>query len=138
VTRCPARQSASKTGQRPPRFLHSFKSLDGETDRGSSNVCLPAGPATLWSLRFPAAELCLLFGVESSSSDNRFNEVLAATRSHAPEFMGLSEVPARALAENLGIELRVRSKDEPITADSRARRLTVDLSTGVVTDARAG
>jgi hypothetical protein len=76
--------------------------------------------------------------VESSSSDNRFNEALAATRSHAPEFMGLSEVQARALAEKLGVELRVRSKDQPITADSRARRLTVDLSTGVVTDARAG
>jgi hypothetical protein len=76
--------------------------------------------------------------MESSSTNNRFNEVLAATRSHAPEFMGLSDVQARALAEKLGIELQVRSKDEPITADARARRLTVDLSTGVVTDARAG
>ena len=83
-------------------------------------------------------EVCLLFGVESSSTNNRFNEVLAATRSHAPEFMGLSEAEARALAEKLGIELQVRSKDEPITADARARRLTVDLSTGVVTGARAG
>jgi hypothetical protein len=104
-----------------------------------ADVFLPAGPATLRSLRFPAAvELCLLFGMESSSTDNRYNEVLAATRSHAPEFMGLSDVQARALAEKLGIELQVRSKDEPITADARARRLTVDLSTGVVTDARAG
>jgi hypothetical protein len=52
--------------------------------------------------------------------------------------VGLSEVQARALAEELGIELRVRSKDEPITADLRPRRLTVDLSTGVVSDVRAG
>jgi hypothetical protein len=97
------------------------------------------GLATRWSPRLPTTrELCLVFGVELSGANAIFNEALAATRSHAPEFIGLSEEQARALAERLGYELRVRSRDEPITADSRARRLTVDLSTGVVTDARAG
>jgi hypothetical protein len=66
--------------------------------------------------------------MESSSGARRFNEVLAATRSHAFEFIGLTEAQARTLAGAFGIELRVRSGDEPITADARPRRLTVDLS----------
>jgi hypothetical protein len=85
-----------------------------------------------------ATSLCLLFGVDASRRRESFDEALAATRSHAQEFIGLSEPQARALAERLGYQLRVRSKDEPITADWSARRMTVDLSTGVVTDARAG
>jgi hypothetical protein len=72
------------------------------------------------------------------SNGSSFDEALAATRSHAHEFIGLSEVQARALAEKLGYQLRVRSKDEPITTDWSARRVTVDLSTGMVTDAWAG
>jgi hypothetical protein len=76
--------------------------------------------------------------VDSSSGNNGFDEALSATRAHANEFIGLSDAQARALAEKLGYELRVRSKDEPITSDWSARRLTVDLSTGVVTDAWAG
>jgi hypothetical protein len=76
--------------------------------------------------------------VDASSARDSFDETLAATRSHAHEFIGLSEPQARALADKLGYELRVRSKDEPITADLSARRMTVDLSTGVVTEARAG
>ena len=92
-----------------------------------------------WSPRLPTAgALCLVFGVDASSGSSSFDEALAATRSHAHEFMGLSEVQARALAEKLGYQLRVRSKDQPITTDWSARRVTVDLSTGVVTDARAG
>jgi hypothetical protein len=85
-----------------------------------------------------ATALCLVFGMDVSRGRDSFDETLAATRSHAHEFIGLSEPQARALAEKLGYQLRIRSKDEPITADWRARRVTVDLSTGVVTDARAG
>lgn len=91
------------------------------------------------SSRLPTATaLCLVFGVDASRGRESFDEALAARRSHAHEFIGLSEPHARALAEKLGCQLRVRSKDEPITADWSARRMTVDLSTGVVTDARAG
>ena len=82
--------------------------------------------------------LCLVFGVDAPRGKDSFDETLAETRSHAHEFVGLSEPQARALAEKLGYQLQVRSKDEPITADWSARRMTVDLSTGVVTDARAG
>jgi len=82
--------------------------------------------------------VCLVFGVDTSGARSSFDETLAATRSHAHEFVGLSEPQARALAEKLGYQLRIRSKDEPITADWVARRMTVDLSTGVVTDAWAG
>jgi hypothetical protein len=92
-----------------------------------------------WSPRLPAATaVCLVFGVDASRGRGRFDEMLAATRSHAYEFVGLSEPQARALAEKLVYQLRVRSKDEPITADWSARRVTADLSTGVVTGARAG
>lgn len=91
------------------------------------------------SRRFPPASvLCLLFGVDASSARDSFDETLAATRSHAHEFIGLSDPQARALADKLGYQLRIRSKGEPITTDLSARRMTVDLSTGVVTDARAG
>ena len=76
--------------------------------------------------------------MDASRSRASSDEALAATRSHAHEFIGLSEPQARALAEEFGYQLRVRSKDEPITADLSARRMTVDLSTGVVTDAQAG
>jgi hypothetical protein len=76
--------------------------------------------------------------VDPSRRRDSFDETLAATRSHTREFLGLSEAQARALAEKLGYQLRVRSDDEPLTADWSARRMTVDLSTGVVTDARAG
>ncbi len=81
---------------------------------------------------------CLVFGVDVSRGRGSFDETLAETRSHAHEFVGLSELQARDLAEKLGYQLRVRSKDEPITADMSARRMTVDLSTGVVTDAWGG
>jgi hypothetical protein len=85
-----------------------------------------------------ATALCLVFGMGASRGRDSFDEALAATRSHAHDFIGLSEPQARALAEQLGYQLRIRSKDEPITADWSARRMTVDLSTGLVTDAWAG
>jgi len=89
--------------------------------------------------RLPTASArCLVFGVDASRGRDGFDETLAATRSHANEFVGLSEPQARALADELSYQLRVRSKDEPITADWSARRVTVDLSTGAVTDARVG
>jgi hypothetical protein len=95
--------------------------------------------AAQWSPRLPnAAALRIVFAVDASSESRSFDEVLAVTRSHVREFMGLSEVQAVALAEKLGYQLRVRSKDEPITGDLSAQRVTVDVSTGLVTDARAG
>ena len=114
-----------------------------EGSRSSSRQLRTFSAETLRPRRSPrlptATALCLVFGVDASGgTGGSFDETLAATRSRAHEFVGLSEPQARALAEKLGYQLRIRSKDEPITADWSARRVTVDLSTGVVTDARAG
>jgi hypothetical protein len=68
-----------------------------------------------------------------------FDATLATTWSHAPEFVGLTESESIALAERLGIELRViRDDHTALRKDLRARRVTVDLRTGTVTQAYAG
>ena len=74
----------------------------------------------------------------SPNNAARFHEKLAVTRSHETEFLGLSQQQASSLADQLGIDLRVRSEGEPITLDWHPGRVTVVLSFGVVTDARAG
>jgi len=65
--------------------------------------------------------------------------ILAETRSHEPEFLGLTETEAVALADRLGLELRVIRNDQTnLTLDLRHRRMTVDLRTGNVASAKAG
>ena len=64
---------------------------------------------------------------------------LERSRQHAADFIGLDEAAAVALAEDLGLELRlIRADRQPLTMDGRPRRVTVDLRTGVVTSANAG
>jgi hypothetical protein len=68
-----------------------------------------------------------------------FEAMIAETRSHLPKFLGLGESEALALAEQLDLELRVlHSPGQPVTLDYRPRRVTVDVSTGSVTQASAG
>ena len=65
--------------------------------------------------------------------------ILAATRSHEAEFIGLTEEEATALADRLGLQLRVIRNDHTgLTFDLRHRRMTLDLRTGRVTHAKAG
>ena len=55
------------------------------------------------------------------------------------EFIGLTESEATALADRLGIELRViRDDHTALHLDLRSRRITVDVRTGRVTTAQAG
>jgi hypothetical protein len=62
---------------------------------------------------------------------SEFETTLAATASHAPEFLGLTESEAIALAGGLRIQLRVIRDDHAVlSADLRARRITADLRTG--------
>jgi hypothetical protein len=68
-----------------------------------------------------------------------FETTVAETRSHAAEFLGLAEAEAIVLAEQLGLELRViRSDQDGVTMDLRARRMTIDVREGPVTDAFGG
>ena len=68
-----------------------------------------------------------------------FDAMLAETRSHEQEFIGLTELDAVKLADQLRIELRViRDDHTALHLDLRARRMTVDLRAGVVTAASAG
>jgi hypothetical protein len=70
---------------------------------------------------------------------DEFEVMIAETRAHLPQFMGLAEVEALALAEQLDLEIRVlHSPGQPVTMDYRPRRVTVDVSTGSVTKASAG
>lgn len=70
---------------------------------------------------------------------DEFDAALAETRSHEVEFIGLTESEATALADRLGIELRViRDDHTALHLDLRSRRITVDVRTGRVTTAQAG
>lgn len=64
---------------------------------------------------------------------------LARTRALEPDFLGLELAEARALADQLGLQLRVIDEQHPmVTADLRPRRMTVDVRTGTVSQATAG
>lgn len=64
---------------------------------------------------------------------------LARTRALEPDFVGLELAEARALADQLGLQLRVIDEQHPmVTADLRPRRMTVDVRTGTVSQATAG
>jgi hypothetical protein len=61
------------------------------------------------------------------------------TRSLCPQFIGLDESEALALASQLKLELRIIGVDRtPSTMDGRPSRVTVDLRSGRVTKAEAG
>ena len=64
---------------------------------------------------------------------------LARTRALEPDFLGLELAEARALADQLGLQLRVIDEQHPmVTADLRPHRMTVDVRTGTVGQATAG
>lgn len=66
-------------------------------------------------------------------------DTMERTRSLCPQFIGLEESEAVALASRLKLELRIiRSDRTPLTLDGRPSRVTVDLRTGRVTSAEAG
>lgn len=71
--------------------------------------------------------------------DGGFETELARSRALEPEFLGLDLAQARELAERHGLKLRViDSEDTMLTADLHARRMTVDVRTGTVSQATAG
>ena len=69
-----------------------------------------------------------------------WDEILAATSSHAVEFLGLEVDEAHALAVRLGLHLRVRTPDmDCMTLDLLPIRITVWVDdAGRVNDASAG
>jgi hypothetical protein len=68
-----------------------------------------------------------------------WEDELAATHARVPEFMGLSRSDAQALADRLGLELRVITPDnQDVTADLRPRRMTVLIDRGTVSRAFSG
>jgi hypothetical protein len=71
--------------------------------------------------------------------EDGFEAELARSRALEPEFLGLELAEARALAERHGLQLRVIDAEHTmLTADLRARRMTVDVRTGTVSQATAG
>jgi hypothetical protein len=77
--------------------------------------------------------------VSDVSPSDEFKRRLAETKSHAPDFVGLDELAARALAGRLGVALRVTTPDWPnVRSDLRAQRITVFIEGGVVVEASAG
>jgi len=63
----------------------------------------------------------------------------AATKIHGPRFLGLIDAEAVALADQLGIELRmIRDDHTALHLDFRPQRMTLDIRNGVVTRAEAG
>jgi hypothetical protein len=68
-----------------------------------------------------------------------WDEVLEATRSHESEFLGLDVEEARELAARLGLQLRLITPEvDALHLDLRPTRMTLDVRTGRVTQARAG
>jgi hypothetical protein len=68
-----------------------------------------------------------------------FEVELARTRALEPDFLGLRLDEAQLLADQLGVKLRlIKDDDTALTADLRARRITLDIRTGSVTAATAG
>lgn len=64
---------------------------------------------------------------------------LERTRSLCGRFMNLDEAEARDLASQLKLQLRiVRDDHTALTMELRPDRVTVDLRTGRVTEAKAG
>ena len=81
---------------------------------------------------------CSNQGMNAGGEDD-FEVQLARCRALEPDFLGLDLAEAQALAEHLGLQLRVIDADDTaLTADLRARRMTVDIRTGTVTSATAG
>jgi hypothetical protein len=64
--------------------------------------------------------------------------VLAATKSHADEFLGWSEDEARKLADELGFTLRVVPPGGAVSLDLRPRRMTVIVERGATIRAFGG
>jgi hypothetical protein len=81
-------------------------------------------------------------GTPADSSSNEYEDIevqVARTQALEPDFIGLTVEEARALADGLGLQLRVIDTDGvALTADLRAKRMTVDVRTGRVTTATAG
>ena len=68
-----------------------------------------------------------------------FDELLAETTAHIPEFIGLSGEQATGLANRLEVQLRVTiSENRWVTADYHPRRITVHVEDGLVVSAHAG
>jgi glycine cleavage system aminomethyltransferase T len=64
---------------------------------------------------------------------------LARTKALEPDFVGLDRAEAELLARHLNLELRIIDADDLARlADLRSNRMTLDLRTGVVTEAVAG
>ncbi|HEU5269567.1 MAG TPA: PASTA domain-containing protein [Jatrophihabitans sp.] len=75
----------------------------------------------------------------TAEHEDSIEVALARTRTLEPDFLGLDLDEARSLADRLGLQLRVIDSDDTmLTADLRARRMTVDVRTGTVTRATAG
>jgi len=75
----------------------------------------------------------------TAENEDSFEVQLARTRALEPDFLGLEPAEARALADQLGLQLRVIDSDDTmLTADLHARRMTVDVRTGRVSQATAG
>ena len=75
----------------------------------------------------------------TAENEDSLEVELARTRALEPDFLGLDLTEARALADRLGLQLRVIDSDDTmLTADLHARRMTVDVRTGRVSQATAG
>lgn len=68
----------------------------------------------------------------------RRREILAATKARVPDFLGLTEQDARALADQLGLVLRVTRPGGFGDKALRPNRMTVVLEEGMVIRASAG
>lgn len=74
-----------------------------------------------------------------TSPELPFEALIARTQALEPDFLGLSRAEAELLAVQHELELRVIDSDgAAVTADLRSNRMTVDVRTGVVSEARAG
>jgi hypothetical protein len=75
----------------------------------------------------------------STENEDSLEVQLARSRALEPDFLGLELDEARLLADQLGLQLRVIDSDDTmLTADLRARRMTVDVRGGTVSRATAG
>jgi hypothetical protein len=73
------------------------------------------------------------------STEEAMAQARAATKIHGPRFLGLNESEALALADQLGMELRViRDDHTALHLDFRPHRMTVDIRSGVATRAEVG
>jgi hypothetical protein len=76
--------------------------------------------------------------MDRARSRDEIERELEASRAHLEEFLEVTEVAARGLADGLGLVIRVLVPGQALTLSLVTSRMNIVVSDGVVIDAFAG